>query len=159
MNTDNRTITAKVVEVNLSQIPISATVYVNVPTDSLLYGPYLYDGTLKSLDAENEQGATYWMIEAEWQLWQVSATQMYNKTKASEYQPPPQKGNVIVVDAVLSDIRERAETGKAKYGTYLETHNGRNALWDAYQEAIDLVMYLRQALLEQEAAPSDPFSQ
>ena len=71
-------------------------------------------------------------------------------SKASEYQPDPKQGEQVVVDVVLADIRERAETGKRKYGTYLETNNGRNALWDAYQEAIDLVMYLRQALLEQE---------
>ena len=71
-------------------------------------------------------------------------------SKASEYQPDPKQGEQVVVDAVLADIRERAETGKRKYGTYLETNNGRNPLWDAYQEAIDLVMYLRQALLEQE---------
>jgi hypothetical protein len=71
-------------------------------------------------------------------------------SKASEYQPDPQQGEQVVVDVVLSDIRERAETGKRKYGTYLETNNGRNPLWDAYQEAIDLVMYLRQVILEQE---------
>jgi len=71
-------------------------------------------------------------------------------SKASEYQPDPKQGEQVVVDVVLADIRERAETGKRKYGTYLETNNGRNPLWDAYQEAIDLVMYLRQALLEQE---------
>ncbi len=72
------------------------------------------------------------------------------KTNASEHQPPPTQGNQVVVDVVLADIRERAETGKEKYGTYLQTNNGRDALWDAYQEAIDLVMYLRQKLLEQE---------
>jgi hypothetical protein len=71
-------------------------------------------------------------------------------SKASEYQPDTKQGEKVVVDVVLADIRERAETGKRKYGTYLETNNGRNPLWDAYQEAIDLVMYLRQALLEQE---------
>lgn len=69
---------------------------------------------------------------------------------ASEYQPVPKRGDRVVVDIVVADIRERAEAGLRKYGTYLETNNGRNALWDAYQEAIDLVMYLRQALLEQE---------
>lgn len=73
-------------------------------------------------------------------------------SNASQHQPPPQKGNQIVVDQVLADIRERAEAGKQKYGTYLETNNGRDPLWDAYQEAIDLVMYLRQALLEKEAS-------
>ncbi len=71
-------------------------------------------------------------------------------SEASEHQPDPKQGEQVVVDVVLADIRERAEVGKVKYGTYLETNNGRSALWDAYQEAIDLVMYLRQALLEQE---------
>lgn len=71
-------------------------------------------------------------------------------SNASKHQPHPKQGEKIVIDVVLSDIRERAEAGKIKYGHYLETNNGRNPLWDAYQEAIDLVMYLRQALLEQE---------
>jgi len=35
-----------------------------------------------------------------------------------------------------------------KYHTYLLTHNGRDALIDAYQEALDLAMYLRQAIEE-----------
>jgi hypothetical protein len=38
--------------------------------------------------------------------------------------------------------------GKAKYGTELKTHNGRKALVDAYQEALDLCLYLKQALME-----------
>jgi hypothetical protein len=71
-------------------------------------------------------------------------------SKASDKQPEPKTGNKIVVDFVLSDIRERAEKGKEKYGFYLQTNNGRSALWDAYQEAIDLVMYLRQLILEEE---------
>ena len=69
-------------------------------------------------------------------------------SKASERQPKPEPGREIVLDYVLSDLQERAETGKARYGVYLETHNGRDPLWDAYQEALDLVMYLRQAILE-----------
>jgi len=70
-------------------------------------------------------------------------------SKASEYQPDPVSGKSTVKDVVISDIQERAEMGKKKYGTYLQTFNGRSPLWDAYQEALDLVMYLRQALLEQ----------
>lgn len=72
-------------------------------------------------------------------------------SKASDSQPYPVIGNKIVVDIVLNDIRERAEMGKKKYGFYLQTYNGRDPLWDAYQEAIDLVMYLRQELLERES--------
>ena len=43
-----------------------------------------------------------------------------------------------------------AEMGKQKYGHYLETDNGRNALQDAYEEALDMCMYLKQKLLEEE---------
>jgi len=71
-------------------------------------------------------------------------------TAASTPQPAPQTGHTVVLEHVLSDLRERADFGLQKYGTLLETHNGRNALWDAYQEALDLVMYLRQRILEDE---------
>lgn len=74
-----------------------------------------------------------------------------NKTNASIHQPSPEwNGGEVVVNVVVADLQERADTGKEKYGTYLETHNGRDALWDAYQEALDLVMYLRQAILERD---------
>jgi hypothetical protein len=63
-------------------------------------------------------------------------------------QPQPKDGNVKVVDTVINDLIQRSEFGREKYGVYLETCNGRDALIDAYQEALDLVMYLRQAILE-----------
>ena len=71
-------------------------------------------------------------------------------SNASKYQPDPKKGKEVVLNYVLNDLQERADAGKKKYGTYLETNNGRDALWDAYQEALDLVMYLRQAIIEKE---------
>jgi hypothetical protein len=70
--------------------------------------------------------------------------------EASTPQPAPTDGQYVVLPYVLQDLEDRAEMGKEKYGTYLQTHNGRSALLDAYQEALDLVMYLRQALLELE---------
>jgi hypothetical protein len=72
-------------------------------------------------------------------------------SQASEYQPDPKPGQQNVADFVLQDIQERVEAGEKKYGTKLQTFNGRDALWDAYQEALDLVMYLRQAILERDA--------
>lgn len=36
-----------------------------------------------------------------------------------------------------------------KYGTYLQAFNGRNSLRDAYDEALDLCMYLRQKIEEE----------
>lgn len=73
-------------------------------------------------------------------------------SQASEPQPDPKPGKVDVADFVLADIQERVKAGLERYGTKLQTFNGRNALWDAYQEILDLVMYVRQAILETEAA-------
>lgn len=69
-------------------------------------------------------------------------------SEASENQPPPVKGKLSILELVQNDISERSDMGKKKYGTRLFSHNGRDALWDAYQEALDLVMYLRQAIAE-----------
>lgn len=63
---------------------------------------------------------------------------------------PPHTGTTRVLDYVLADLKSRAEMGKQKYGHYLETDNGRNALQDAYEEALDMCMYLKQKLLEEE---------
>lgn len=49
---------------------------------------------------------------------------------------------------VLLDMIERVKKGIEKYGEPLKTHNGRDALWDAYEEALDLTLYLRQAIEE-----------
>lgn len=69
---------------------------------------------------------------------------------ATEQQSDPTPGKKTVIDLVSKDLRIRAEAGRRKYGAYLETHNGRDALVDAYQEALDLAMYLRQAIGERE---------
>lgn len=49
---------------------------------------------------------------------------------------------------VTNDMAERHLTGIEKYGVPLQPHNGRNALVDAYQEALDLCAYLGQDALE-----------
>ncbi len=71
-------------------------------------------------------------------------------SKAATPQPPPHSGKVTVIDYVMADISQRATAGVIKHGMPLQTHNGRDALWDAYQEAMDLCMYLRQAILERD---------
>lgn len=68
---------------------------------------------------------------------------------ATVVEPPPQpNSNQPVWDAVIADMRARDGFGRAKYGTPLQAGNGRDALVDAYQEALDLVVYLKQAILE-----------
>lgn len=49
---------------------------------------------------------------------------------------------------VIDDMLKRDEFGLRRYGTPLQAFNGRDALQDAYEEALDLVVYLRQALEE-----------
>ena len=67
-------------------------------------------------------------------------------------QPPPRlNSGVAIQDLVIADIRERKLMGIAKYGTPLQAHNGRDALVDAYQEALDLCQYLRQLIEERSA--------
>ncbi|MFZ2809415.1 MAG: hypothetical protein WAZ60_23775 [Desulfosalsimonadaceae bacterium] len=69
-------------------------------------------------------------------------------SKPSEKQQSPTVGRADILPLVIHDLRERDEVGTKKYGTTLQSHNGRNALIDAYQEALDLAMYLRQAIEE-----------
>ena len=63
-------------------------------------------------------------------------------------QPAPKGSGNPILGMVLADLTNRALEGKEKYGEPLLAHNGRNPLWDAYQEALDLAMYLRQAIEE-----------
>jgi hypothetical protein len=51
-------------------------------------------------------------------------------------------------------LAERVEVGRARYGVPLTTQNGRSALRDAWEEAVDLVFYLTQALMEAEREKS-----
>ena len=44
-------------------------------------------------------------------------------------------------------MRERDELGRAKYGVALRVWDGRDAVADALQEALDLAVYLQRALL------------
>jgi len=63
-------------------------------------------------------------------------------------QPAPAASAGDVWRLVLADMEERRLLGIKRYGTPLQPHNGRDALVDAYQEALDLVVYLRQAIEE-----------
>lgn len=58
---------------------------------------------------------------------------------------------IEVLPLVLADLQARVAKGEKLYGEPLTTHNGRRALQDAYEEALDLALYLRQALAERDA--------
>lgn len=63
---------------------------------------------------------------------------------------PMPKPNVTtpIWDLVIADMKTRDHVGRQRYGTPLQAHNGRDALQDAYEEALDLAVYLRQAIEE-----------
>ncbi len=62
----------------------------------------------------------------------------------------------VVWNLVLEDMKLRDQIGRQRYGTPLQPFNGRDALVDAYQEALDLVVYLRQAIWERDNKKETP---
>ena len=80
----------------------------------------------------------------------VSIEDAQPKYAATAKQSAPKGSGSPILGMVLADLTNRALEGKEKYGEPLKAHNGRNALWDAYQEALDLAMYIRQAIEEQD---------
>lgn len=68
-------------------------------------------------------------------------------------QPAPTPRDVPSVQSmVIADLHTRLAVGIERYGTPLQPHNGRDALRDAYEEALDLATYLRQAIAERDGS-------
>lgn len=65
-------------------------------------------------------------------------------------QPLPTEGRQNVQDALIEMIKERRELGIQRYGRALQTFNGRDAVKDATEEALDLATYLMQVSLERQ---------
>lgn len=49
---------------------------------------------------------------------------------------------------VARDLEARKQLGLKRYGSLLQPNNGRDNLQDAYEEALDLVVYLRTEIEE-----------
>ena len=65
---------------------------------------------------------------------------------------PQPNSHPAIWDLVIADMQERNAIGITKYRTPLQALNSRAALLDAYQEALDLCVYLRQAIEERTEA-------
>lgn len=63
---------------------------------------------------------------------------------------PVKNDGPCIQDLVIADIERRKAIGLERYGTLLQPFNGRDALRDAYEEALDLCQYLRQVLEERD---------
>ncbi len=55
-----------------------------------------------------------------------------------------------VTDLVVIDLQTRKKFGTRKYGVPLQAFNGRDALFDLYEEILDASAYCKQRLLEEE---------
>lgn len=62
---------------------------------------------------------------------------------------PIPNDRVDIQTLVIADIEKRRAVGIERYGTALQTFNGRSALLDLYEELIDGTMYARQRLEEE----------
>lgn len=53
-----------------------------------------------------------------------------------------------VLVQIVADLAARKAVGLKRYGQPLQAFNGRDPILDAYEEALDMSVYLRQALWE-----------
>ena len=65
-------------------------------------------------------------------------------------QPNPSPGGAPIFALVREDMEERERLGIERYGQTLQANDGRDSLVDAYQEALDMAIYLRKAICERD---------
>jgi hypothetical protein len=76
-----------------------------------------------------------------------------NERDPSTDQPLPEVNNrPFIQDLLIADIEERKQFGIKKYGTALQSGNGRDMLQDAYEEILDLAVYMRGLIDERDRA-------
>lgn len=68
------------------------------------------------------------------------------RTREGDQRLPSPAGGPNMQDLVIKDIEARKEIGLKRYGQLLKADDGRDNLLDAYQEALDLAVYLRKEL-------------
>lgn len=69
--------------------------------------------------------------------------------KASRHITPKPRSSAIW-DLVIADMRERDRIGTERYGDRLRTTSTNDPLRFAYEEALDLAVYLRQAIAQRD---------
>jgi len=66
-------------------------------------------------------------------------------------QPNPSvNNNPVIQELVMEDMKGRLALGIERYGTGLQANNGRDMLLDAYEEVLDLAVYLRGMMYERD---------
>jgi hypothetical protein len=111
------------------------------PTPERAGLPAVWD--LVRADVERREGA--WGAVSLWKMYD----QLLELCAAARLHIAPTESPAEVKEQLLVDMAERDQLGRARYGTPLQPHNGRKPLVDVYQEVLDAVVYLRQAIYEQ----------
>ena len=70
------------------------------------------------------------------------------ETEGMTQPAPTPNGMPAILPLVIADLEQRGRVGLETYGTPLKPFNGRDALEDAYAKALDMCMYLKQAIIE-----------
>lgn len=78
------------------------------------------------------------------------------EVRPGDQEHPVKNENAFIQELVMDDLAERLREGVERYGTLLQGHNGRDMLQDAYDEAMDLCVYLRGAIWERDN-PKDAY--
>lgn len=69
----------------------------------------------------------------------------------AEQQPSPvANAHPAIWPLVIGEMAKRDHMGRQRYGAPLQPHNGRDMLRDAYEEVLDLAVYLRGAIYERD---------
>ncbi|QJD53997.1 hypothetical protein SEA_GALACTICA_50 [Streptomyces phage Galactica] len=73
---------------------------------------------------------------------------MGDKRDPKRDQPLPQPGQLNVQQVLAKALVERMQYGIDKYGSPLETFNGRDPIRDVWEELLDALTYMTQVRLE-----------
>jgi hypothetical protein len=71
--------------------------------------------------------------------------QQYSKESQESWEPEDTSWDSVIIDMI-----HRNKTGYRKYGRYLRPNQGDDMLQHAYEEALDLAVYLKTAILERD---------
>jgi hypothetical protein len=84
--------------------------------------------------------------------WRAFCDRRVEPTKQREGdQPLPVRNDLpCIQDLVMADIEARKKIGVERYGTTLQPHNQRDVLQDLYEELMDALMYVKQAMYERD---------
>lgn len=136
-----------------------------INADMLTWGQVMYTGEDVVLDLELQSGRMLCIrfaaaddkaaIDA---LAELMPTGTPIRAGAQVDQPPPRPDATgpDVWLLVLADMEARRQLGIARYGVPLRPDNGRDNLIDAYQEALDLCVYIRSEIEKRGIGTMDP---